>query len=428
MAHTDDSVRHALVALGMAHRVFLDRLDVESLYGLVLQQYNAAIRHLTYAAQVDADDIKQTLICCLIFFCIESVIGNYAESIQHLRAGARLLNSHCEREKLMGSDNIDQAIGRLADTFAELGVDAGFFLDENLVPKLGYNSIPTAQDSTLDTPFKDLADARRSVSAIVIDFNRTVDFCRKDWFAPQMLLMYERFKRWAARFDKTTFQFAGGSPTPTEHHELLTMRMSRKLWIAVIDTGGHYPNIGADFNDSLSLILDEAESLIKPLASAPHPIFTLQADIVPPLAYVCELTTDTQIQQRAIDLLRSVKRREGIWDSQEVAEYLADYLLARDSLQIHWDNVAGGVPGSVKLLSDLNLSRLSPLNGILRLATQGTPELHSRVNTKVDPRMWVGGHYVPECASKLHSIELPALGNSQGWNHNKRPWATPSLN
>ena len=189
MAHTDDSVRHALVALGMAHRVFLDRIDVQSLHGLVLQQYNAAIRHLTNASQVDAADMQQTLICCLIFFCLESVMGHYAESVQHLRAGAKLLNSHCQRAKLEKSAKSDETLSQLADMFAELGVDAGFFLDENLVPDLGYESLPSANDSVLGTPFANLAEARRAVSAIVIDFNRTVDFCRKDWYAPEMCVM-----------------------------------------------------------------------------------------------------------------------------------------------------------------------------------------------------------------------------------------------
>ena len=228
-------------------------------------------------------------------------------------------------------------------------------------------------------------------------------------------IQYERFKRWAVRFDRTTFRFAGGSPSPTEQHELLTMRMSRKLWIAVIDTGGHYPSIGPDFNDTLSLILDEAESLIKPLASAPHPVFTLQADIVPPLSYVCELTTDPAIQNRAINLLRSVKRREGIWDSQEVAEYLADYLVARDSLKIHWDNIPGGVPGSVRLLSDLNLSSLSPLNGILRLATEASPELHSKVNTRSVPGRNVVGHYIPQKTLEMSCTGPTRHLNSVGW-------------
>ena len=375
-AHSDSSVKHALVALGMAHRTFIASSKDDSLHELMLQQYNAAIRHLTDSSKGNGADTTETLICCLIFFCLETILGHYAQSLQHLRSGSKLLFSHMEHKRCSKAENsklLEDTITQIADVFAVLGVDAGFFMDENLTPGLKYNTLPDMNDEILGTPFKDLVDARKHVNAIVVDFNHTVEIHRHDWYAPEMCVLYERFRRWARRFDRTTFTFANGKRTQAEQHELVSMRIARKLWMAVIDHDDKVviPTSNPEYNSIFNQILDEAEELVKELAAVSHPVFSLQADTVPPLAYICDLNSDPAIQQRAINLLRSVKRREGIWDSQEVADYLEDYVLAKRLHQMNWDELPGGVPGQVRVISDLNLSTLGPRNGILKLAAEG---------------------------------------------------------
>lgn len=379
-AHSDTSVKHAVVALGMAHRVFMECSGTESLHGLMLQQYNAAIRHLMDSSSGDTAGTRQTLICCLIFFCLETVMGHYTQSLQHLRAGSRVLDSHLQQASLEGkycakrrvAKQGDDMITDIADVFAVLGVDTGHFMDENLTPGLVYHTLPDMDDDMLGVPFADLVDARRHVNAIVVDFNRTVEFHRHDWFSPDMCTLYERFKRWARRFDRTTFTFAKVGPTSDEQHELSVMKIARKLWMAVIDQGDKVtmPTSNPEYNKVFHDILDDAERLIEELAAVPYPVFSLQADTVPPLAFICDLNTDPGIQQRAINLLRRVKRREGIWDSHEVADYLEDFVQARRLFQVDWDALAGGVPATVRVISDLNLSTMDPCNGIVRLAAE----------------------------------------------------------
>jgi hypothetical protein len=300
------------------------------------------------------------------------MMGHYAQSLQHLRAGAKVVGAQFQRANGAShamSKQSEDTIRQIADVFAVLGVDAGFFMDENLTPGLIPFSLPSINDDALETPFANLVDARRHLDAIVVDFNHSVDMHRQDWYAPQMYVLYDRFRSWARRFDKTTFTFVNGSPSQTEQHEMSAMRIARKLWMAVIDhEHKFYPTSDPQFDEEFHSILDEAETWINQLASVSHPVFSLQADTVPPLAYICDLNSDPAIQQRAINLLRSVKRREGIWDSQEVAEYLEDYLLAKRLFQMNWDDIPGGVPGQVRVMSDLNLSSMTSYNGILRLA------------------------------------------------------------
>ena len=210
----------------------MQRPGVEGLDGLALQQYNAAIKHLMEPCKDDAAVTQQTLICCLIFFCLETVMGHYARSLQHLRAGSKVLSSHFQRNSSAGhtkSKHSEEIIRRIADVFAVLGVDAGFFMDENLTPGLLHHSLPSINDDVLGTPFVDLVDTRRHLDAVIVEFNQSVELHRQDWYAPEMCLLYERFRRWATRFDRTNFQFANGSPTKAEQHELTSMRIARKL-------------------------------------------------------------------------------------------------------------------------------------------------------------------------------------------------------
>ena len=374
-AHSDESVKHALVALGTAHRLFMSRTADPQLEALILQQYNLAIRHL--ASRLDgavSNDLQLTLICCLVFFCLESVRGNYIESMQHLRAGSRLLSTHLAStsgESMRQNDrNLDELL-QIADIFSTLGVDASFFMEEHVVSPLHLDSSLAAMEVDTSKPFKDLGEARKDLSIITVNFLAGVERNPDNWYSPEMLTLYDKCRRWATKLDNTVFHFPNGSPSVAEQRELMALKLHRSVWIAVIDCGPSYPTAPISYERTFSQALDLAEELIQSGNNDDYPLFTLQGDVVSLISHVCDIAPTEEIQHRAINLLRSAKRREGMWDSQEVAEYLEDYILAKKMLQLNWENVPGGLPGSVRMLQGLNLSTLSPRNGILRVAYQG---------------------------------------------------------
>ena len=90
-AQGSESVRHALVALGAAHWLFLTRhspaspaVDEGYIRNLILDQYNKSIHHLTSAMRgTNSTDTEVTLICCLVFYCLENILGHYTESLRH---------------------------------------------------------------------------------------------------------------------------------------------------------------------------------------------------------------------------------------------------------------------------------------------------------------------------------------------------------
>ena len=375
-AHSSEAVRHALVALGAAHWLFLTGSSSPStspettkLHHLVLAQYNQAIQHLTSQMhESKTTDFHLTLVCCLVFYSLENLMGRYAESLQHLRSGSRLLacpNGYpASREHSPGPFASEDAICEMAEMFSILGVQASLFLDEPVVDDLSfYYRLKTGHDEETDRPFADLSEARSHLCAIEVDFNTKLERSKDDLDSPVLDAVFDKFRRWAARFDRSNFDSSSPTCTLVEKREHLALKLSRRLWLAAIDC-----EETTDDNDAYAKVLDLAEMLVLSSSNDSRPVFTLHADVVPALNFVCDTSDDVATQRRAIKLLRSMNRREGLWDSQEVAEYLEDSLTARKMLRHGWDEVLGGLPGAARALSSMNLSTLSPTNGILLMA------------------------------------------------------------
>lgn len=374
-AHSSEAVRHALVALGAAHWLFLTRpsspsmVEVNKLENLVLAQYNQAIQHLTSQMyESKTTDFHLTLVCCLIFFSIENLMGRYAESLRHLRAGSRLLASpngySSSGESLPNSPTSfasDDAICEMAEVFSTLGVHASLFLDEAVVDDLSfYYKVKPGFDRS-NGPFEDLAEARSHLSAIEVDFNMNLERGEDDLESPALSPSYDRLRHWVTRFDQLNEDLSEKKLTQAEQREHLALRLSRRLWTTIVEA--------EEIDDqAFGEVLNLAELLVLCTPDSSQPTFALHADIIPAINFVCDTSDDIEIQRRAIRLLKSMQRREGLWDSQDVAEYLEDSLAARRMLRQGWDHVAGGLPGAARALSCMNLSTLSPNNGILLMA------------------------------------------------------------
>lgn len=372
-AHTNEAVRHALVALGAAHWLFLTRpagsspasTEVASVQNVVLEHYNRAIQHLTsYMHGSDPLDFRLTLICCLVFFSLENAMGRYAESLQHLRAGSKLLASPTSSPASSGysepSSRDDDVVSEIAEIFSRLGVDASMFMNAQVVPDANSYSSPVMPQILVNAPFESLQTARRQLHALEIKFSHVLESCQEHEEQWQLQEIHDELRNWIYRFD---IMQTRRPLDPAEYRELISLKMARIVWLAEIDGDG-------TSEDAFAEVLDHAEALVQSFSYASHRTFTLQADIIPALVFICDSSEDASVQRRALMLLRSMQRREGMWDSQEVAEYLEGSLSARMLLQERWDAVGGGIPGAVRALAGMSFAQLSPENNILLMTKQ----------------------------------------------------------
>jgi hypothetical protein len=102
-------------------------------------------------------------------------------------------------------------------------------------------------------------------------------------------------------------------------------------------------------------------------ANPKQPVFTLSADILPALSFICSLCPHVDIQAQALNLLRSMSRREGIWDSQELADIFEDMMAAQKKGLMTLDDVPFELPTLAKMLSSLSISKNPASEEILLL-------------------------------------------------------------
>lgn len=108
LSHSVKTVRHAVCALGGAHRLF--KLQHGGYYetsptlqkpkSTSIRQYSQAISLVkTIIDTATERDIEIVLTCCIIFIGLENLHGHYAESLRHVKAGTSFLVSLISRNQ-----------------------------------------------------------------------------------------------------------------------------------------------------------------------------------------------------------------------------------------------------------------------------------------------------------------------------------------
>lgn len=111
----DDAVKHGLIALGTSYQAMKMRqkmyaapgttvdmvgcvpdseYDPSELELLTIQHYNQSIQHLQrHIASSTPDSTEATLLCCLIFICLESSRGNQEVVLSHVANGLSIIDT-----------------------------------------------------------------------------------------------------------------------------------------------------------------------------------------------------------------------------------------------------------------------------------------------------------------------------------------------
>ncbi|RYP57815.1 hypothetical protein DL770_010579 [Monosporascus sp. CRB-9-2] len=97
VAHHDEAVKHAVVALGSAFHMHDRRLeegDAQRLEMFIVTQYNKAIRLLQrHVASASPEGTEITLVCCLMFTFLETIRSRSDAALVHFAHGRRILDT-----------------------------------------------------------------------------------------------------------------------------------------------------------------------------------------------------------------------------------------------------------------------------------------------------------------------------------------------
>ncbi|KAL1863091.1 hypothetical protein Daus18300_008082, partial [Diaporthe australafricana] len=359
VGHILGPVRHALISLGASHKSYLLRrsanmsaMETQGYDNLAIQQYNKAISGLTpIMTDPSPLDVQAILICCLIFVCIDNINGRFGVAIRHLKSGSDLLKSiqnSTTASIAAGAGTAGElakktcdagSLSDLSDMFERLGLDTSILVEDRLIHR--QNFLTAAENQG---PFLSSSAARAELHLIDLDHYEL--YCSEHYedrcmelqdgdcgemaakrrptpedhvHDPEYLKVCDRFESWTSRFNQYLERIKYTPVSDAEFKEAMVLTLHEKIWRALLKEPpccDSNPMVLQDFED----VLSQAELVIPAIQDATHPIFSFEADTIPPVSFVASCCDDEGLQRRAIAMLRRINRTEGAWDSNRMAD------------------------------------------------------------------------------------------------------------
>ncbi|RBR21702.1 hypothetical protein FVER53590_12817 [Fusarium verticillioides] len=357
--HEDLVVRQALVAMSSLHLDYIssspDRASAASPETLSL--YGKALRSLGKRIAQPSDGATRTaLVCCILFYCCESTIGDRNAALQHLSNGLKLLAS-AQREKVAdGSKDIES----MTTIFERLDMQASFFEDDRIPILVSPEYKCEEPDHDPMPPHKDflgLQDAQQrlvKLQAWLYHFvNKNSEFYQEAKESLSLDILEERssleqgYNAWIEGInefenrDRHDDQTLHGIRTLLVHFHVCQMILQSKF-------PQDHSVFGASPNPTAHHILDLAETLLEhtiqvnasPSATrTPRRNFSLETGVVAPLFALAIKCSDDSVATRAAQMLASSYRREGLYDAQTMSRIINELKRSRESaMQIKQQN------------------------------------------------------------------------------------------
>jgi Fungal specific transcription factor domain len=339
-------VRHALIALSSIHLDFVttdsphgENLDQEMTSVETLAQYDKAVRQLRrYLSSKQEPSIKVALICCALFYSFESTRGNYDSALAHLQNGLTILREAKEggaNETVSETSRINSNdLNKLEQVFSRMDLQATLF-DDGRMPYLEFTSIDERTGATpivnTDT-FENAGQAQLTLDKLQNQAWRFITTSSPYKFLPaegvpthvvdEKKLLVDQYKCWSRALDGLWDQQSGkemDDPQLTAFREAATMlkllhRTTQMLLLS------NYPNDSTIFGSSPNKygmeIIELVESLR--LTDPSRRTYSSEAGIVVPLTMLVSKCADFEVCGKALLLLASSRRREGLVDAQMV--------------------------------------------------------------------------------------------------------------
>lgn len=322
LSHSESSIRHAVLAISIIYQ------DVESSLqhpaGYVnsnpegQREWNTAIKSLSTRIQVRPNSHLVSLVCCLLFTCIEFLKGNIESSLLHVQSGFNILAAirhNSDSGFAISSHDLQAVEDHVVPIFSSLNVLCS--LAARMMPPM---YAPAAEE---DSPHQNFTDSRRrliglsdtcirfihdaSIKAAMfqIDFNDLVDQfklqARLDAWRDQLNDLVER---------KRT---AGSHDNQDALNLLLVHYKVTYIWLRVCTIAGE---MAADsYHKDFEELVHYAEQFTKSGAerATPQPL-SFDIQILGPLYYAALKCRHPTIRRRALELLKLAPRREGLWN------------------------------------------------------------------------------------------------------------------
>ncbi|KAH7346322.1 hypothetical protein BKA65DRAFT_537016 [Rhexocercosporidium sp. MPI-PUGE-AT-0058] len=356
-------IKHSVIALGALHKALdgdsypheaHNKLHQNIHYRFALQQYGKALRLTREACSENPVDTRVLLISCLLSICFECIHGSSAIAVAHIQSGIKMLNEFCSQNHRSISTAERQALpGFLEDEvlsiLAQLDSDITGFYDTTVLDMhpLVESAVMAIFDQMPVDTFESLTSARKYLDLLLRGIGWLVTSCNERRWAllnggttpnpevntdangnvgltptPSQLARFQAFQtllqQWLRAFQglKHTSQ---QSLDPDPGALLAITALSLRVICASISLNccfgpeTAYDAFIPDFEEALRL----AETLHAggPSSKSVRPTFVTTSILIRSLYFVVLKCRSLDLRVRAIGILESMPRREGIWDA-----------------------------------------------------------------------------------------------------------------
>lgn len=396
-------VRQALVALSSLHLEYVtaDSTGSEVATEKTLHQYGKALRALQTHLESDHQErSKVALVCCIIFYCFESTLGNHKAAMDHLRNGLMILASY-QREHPQKSRSNDADIENLSKVLARFDMQATFF-DDSRAPLLMLAPLEERKSGLADlkgeTPFAGLEEAQLTLNKLL---NWLFHFLQqhishagtpKDYLPPaiseEKSQLVRGYAQWLTKVTSLETSLQQDSLTrPSDNLDQLCgiqtlLILHRVTYMLLASKLPDDPTVfDCSPNAAAEEVLARAEDVLRftevKNASAgatktPRRNCSSETGIVAPLFLLAIKCGDETVCRRAGDLLARARRREGLFDAKTMADTVQQLLKIKEYRKSITD-VEGGPNSSLECWT----------SDIIENATSGVDEIKDLADRSV---------------------------------------------
>ncbi|GAA92576.1 Zn(II)2Cys6 transcription factor [Aspergillus luchuensis] len=332
--HHQPVIRNALVTLSAIYRDYKFKDDARP------ESDRPALQHLQLIARSHKQlrihlcspdaSIEVALICSVVFYTFEALLGNAVQAIRHLDQGLILLKRSQATAPVQNAT--DAILPRLTVLFASLDIQASTY-NPNRRPILSLISpleqsrlVPLILDSSSST----LADAQMALTKLqnwmLHHLASSYPYKKKGLQLLPSDILLERHHLYdqLTRYIKTVSAYSTHLSGPSTANCLL-LRLQARMFRTIV--AEDVPSLQFTDSDSLRKCLQDISAVLESMlgysstqGTPAQRSFTLSTQLVAALYYICMKSNHPSIVDMALSLLRHKRlpHRDGVWDARTV--------------------------------------------------------------------------------------------------------------
>ncbi|KAJ2979327.1 hypothetical protein NUW58_g7225 [Xylaria curta] len=348
---------------------------------IAFKHYSLAINAVVHSGSHDQSKKRTSLMASVLLACFDSFIGDHRQAIQQIRSGLALLETLREERRRASLPQPEEPVEQdLIQMFTRLAIqaksyDMAFHFPQPYVIRLTPNAgaSPSSPSSDGGPPvstnqakipemFASLHDGRLAWDTLcerIMRFTEYMLACVK--MSPMNILPvelkhhFQRFEEqmeaWSSAFDHILVSRMAPAKSTQEKTAIAVLKMNQIMGrilfnMTFSDSELQFDQFLPSFRDIVNLAVEvigdeerraAAKRCPNPEFCQHHPShpdifggeytarhikpsFSADLGIVPPLFVVATKCRDSLTRRRAIQLLRTSSRREGMWDSELCAQ------------------------------------------------------------------------------------------------------------